>query len=147
MSDAKIYDVPADWASKAYLDDAKYQAMYAASIADPEAFWGEHGKRIDWMKPYTRVKNTRFAPDVSIRWFEDGTTNVSYNCVDRHVATRGDQTAIIWEGDDPADSRHITYRQLHEEVQRFANVLKAKGVRKGDRVTLYLPMRVQASMA
>ena len=147
MSDVKVYDVPADWASRAYVNDEKYQAMYAASIADPDAFWTEHGKRIDWIKPFGKVKNTRYTPDASIRWFEDGTTNVAYNCVDRHVEKRGDQTAIIWEGDDPGESRHITYRELHAEVQKFANVLKAQGVKKGDRVTLYLPMIPEAAYA
>ena len=148
MSDAKIYDVPADWAKRAYIDDAKYRAMYAASVGDPEAFWGEHGRRIDWMRPYSKVKNTSFAPDnVSIRWFEDGTTNIAHNCVDRHVASRGDQVALIWEGDDPAQSKSVTYRELHAEVQRFANVLKAQGVKRGDRVTIYMPMIPEAAYA
>jgi acetyl-CoA synthetase len=125
----KLYPVTADWASRAYVDEAKYQAMYEASVKAPEAFWGEHGKRIDWMKPFTRVKNTSYDPhNVSIRWFEDGETNVSYNCVDRHLAKRGDQVAIIWEGDDPKDDAKITYRQLHAEVMKWANVLKSQGV-------------------
>ena len=144
----KIYDVPAEWARKAYLDDARYQELYAASIADPDAFWGEHGKRIDWFTPYTRVRNASFAPGaVSIKWFEDGVTNVAHNCIDRHLAKRGDQVAIIWEGDDPSESRSITYRELHAEVGKFANVLKAKGVKKGDRVTIYLPMIPEAAYA
>ncbi|WP_420100554.1 acetate--CoA ligase [Bosea sp. (in: a-proteobacteria)] len=144
----KIYDVPAEWARKAYLDDARYQELYAASIADPDAFWGEHGKRIDWFTPYTRVRNSSFAPGaVSIKWFEDGITNVAHNCIDRHLAKRGDQVAIIWEGDDPSESRSITYRELHAEVGKFANVLKAKGVKKGDRVTIYLPMIPEAAYA
>jgi acetyl-CoA synthetase len=147
MSDVKIYDVPAGWAARAYVDDALYQAMYAASVTDPEAFWSEHGRRIDWMKPYTRAKNTRFAPDVSIRWFEEGTTNVSYNCIDRHLERRADQVAIIWEGDDPSDSRRITYRELSAEVQRFANVLKSRGVKRGDRVTIYMPMIPETAYA
>ena len=143
-----IYDVPAGWADKAWANDARYQEMYAASIADPSKFWGEHGKRIDWFKPYTKVKNTSFEPGkVSIKWFEDGTTNVAHNCIDRHLAKRGDQTAIIWEGDDPSESRAITYRQLHAEVSKFANVLKAHGVGKGDRVTIYLPMIPEAAYA
>jgi acetyl-CoA synthetase len=113
----KIYDVPANWTKRAYADDAKYQAMYAQSIKDPNGFWGEQGKRIHWFKPYTKVKNTSFDPhNVSIKWFEDGTTNVAYNCLDRHLATRGDQTAIIWEGDDPGKDLKITYRELHAEV-------------------------------
>ncbi|MDQ0467992.1 acetate--CoA ligase [Labrys wisconsinensis] len=147
MSDVKVYDVPAEWAERAYVGDAEYRRLYAASIADPDAFWGEHGKRIDWFKPYTKVKNTRYAPDVSIRWFEDGTTNVAHNCVDRHVGKRGDRTAIIWEGDNPAESRHISYRELSAEVQRFANVLKAQGVARGDRVTIYMPMIPEAAYA
>ena len=144
----KVYPVSKAWAKRAYVDDAKYKRMYAASIKDPEKFWGEHGKRIDWFRPYTKVKNTSYAPgNVSIKWFEDGTTNVSYNCIDRHLATRADQVAIIWEGDDPKASQKITYRKLHEEVCRFANVLKANGVKKGDRVTIYLPMIPAAAYA
>ncbi len=147
MSD-KLYPVSGDWAARAYVDDAKYKAMYEASVASPEAFWAEHGKRIDWMKPFTKVKNTSYAPDnVSIKWFEDGTTNVSYNCVDRHLAKRGDQVAIIWEGDDPKDDAKITYRQLHAHVMKWANVLKSQGVKKGDRVTIYLPMIPEAAYA
>ncbi len=144
----KVYDVPANWTRRAFIDDAKYQAMYAQSIKDPNAFWGEQGKRIHWFKPYTKIKNTSFDPhNVSIKWFEDGTTNVAYNCLDRHLATRGDQTAIIWESDDPNKDSKLTYRQLHAEVCRFANVLKAHGVKKGDRVTIYLPMIPQTAAA
>ena len=144
----KVYDVPAEWKTRAYVDDAKYQEMYAASVADPEKFWGEHGKRIDWIKPYTKVKNTTFAPGkVHIEWFGDGTTNVALNCVDRHLDKRGDQVAIIWEGDDPKDSKKITYKELHDEVCRFANVLRNRGVGKGDAVTLYLPMIPEAAYA
>ena len=140
MSD-KIYNVPAEWASRAWVNDAKYQAMYKRSIEDPNGFWGEIGKRIDWIKPYTKVKNSSYAPEsVSIRWYEDGTLNVAANCIDRHLKTRGDSVAIIWEGDDPTVDEKITYRQLHERVCKFANVLKANGVTKGDRVTIYLPM-------
>ncbi len=145
---AGIYPVPEGWAERAHVDEAAYEAMYAASIATPEAFWGEHGKRIDWFKPYTKVKNTGFAPGaVSIRWFEDGTTNVAHNCVDRHLTTRGDQIAIIWESDHPSLDERITYRELHARVMKWANVLKAQGVRKGDRVTLYLPMIPEAAYA
>jgi acetyl-CoA synthetase len=145
---AKLYEVPAEWASRAYINASRYREMYAASVRDPEAFWGEHGKRIDWFTPYTKVKNTSFAREnVSIKWFEDGTTNVSHNCIDRHLAKRGDQIAIIWEGDDPAHARHITYRELHEEVCKLANVLKKLGVKKGDRVTIYLPMIPEAAFA
>jgi acetyl-CoA synthetase len=136
----ELFPVPEGAATTAFVDKATYKAMYERSVTDPEGFWGEMGQRLDWIKPYSKVKDTRYAPDVSIKWFEDGVLNVSANCVDRHLATRGDQTAIIFEGDDPNDSRHITYRELHREVSRFANVLKAHGVKKGDRVTIYLPM-------
>ena len=147
MSD-KVYDVPSQWAQKAYVDDAHYQSMYAASVNDPNAFWGEHGKRIDWFTPYTKVKNTSYDPGhVSIKWFEDGVTNVAYNCVDRHIETRGDQVAIIWEGDSPDESRKITYRELSSEVNKLANVLRNRGVEKGDRVTIYLPMIPEAAFA
>ena len=133
----------------AHIDAAKYEEMYAASINDPEGFWGEHGKRIDWIKPYTKVKDTSYAhDDVHIRWYEDGTTNVSANCIDRHLATRGDQTAIIFEPDEPTDeAQHITYNQLSQEVGKFANVLKGLGIGKGDRVVLYLPMIPEAAYA
>ncbi|MFY8092130.1 MAG: acetate--CoA ligase [Niveispirillum sp.] len=147
MSSPTFFPVTEDVAASAWVDDARYKAMYERSVKDPDGFWGEHGKRIDWFSPYTKVKNTSFEGDVSIRWFEDGTTNVAYNCVDRHLATRGDQTAIIWEGDNPAESAHITYRELHEKVCRLANVLKAQGVQKGDRVTIYLPMIPEAAYA
>ncbi|WP_296580334.1 acetate--CoA ligase [Xanthobacter sp.] len=147
MSD-KVYDVPSQWAQKAYVDDAHYQSMYAASVNDPNAFWGEHGKRIDWFTPYTKVKNTSYDPGhVSIKWFEDGVTNVAYNCVDRHLETRGDQVAIIWEGDSPDESRKITYRELSSEVNKLANILRNRGVEKGDRVTIYLPMIPEAAFA
>jgi acetyl-CoA synthetase len=144
----KIYDVPAEWAKRAHIDAAKYRAMYDASVKNPDAFWGEHGKRIHWMTPYKRVKNVSFAPGkVSIKWFEDGATNAAYNCIDRHLATRANQVAIIWEGDSPSESKLITYRELHDEVCRFANVLRNRGVEKGDRVTIYLPMIPEAAYA
>lgn len=144
----KVYPVSPEVAAQAHIDNAKYEAMYEQSINDPDTFWGEEGKRLDWFKPYTKVKNTTFDPhNVSIRWFEDGTLNASYNCLDRHLETRGDQVAIIWEGDDPSESESITYRQLHERVCRFANVLKGQGVNKGDVVTLYLPMISEAAVA
>ena len=131
-----VVPVPEAWARKAWADSDTYKAMYQRSIDDPEGFWGEHGKRVDWVKPYTQVKDVSFdAGDLPVRWFRDGTLNVAANCLDRHLATRGDQTAIIWEGDDPADAKHITYRALYEEVCRFANGLKSLGVKKGDRVT------------
>ena len=148
MSEDKVYDVPADWASRAWVDQGAYATMYRRSVEDPSGFWGEHGKRIDWIKPYTKVKQTSYDPhNVSIKWYEDGVTNVAMNCVDRHLAKRANQTAIIWEGDNPADSKHITYKELHEQVCRFANVLKAHGVKKGDRVTIYLPMIPEAAYA
>ena len=144
----KTYDVPVDWRKRAYADDAKYKEMYARSIKDPNGFWAEQAKRLDWIKPYTKVKNTTYDPhNVSIKWFEDGTLNVCHNCVDRHLAKRGDQTAILWEGDDPKDDRKLTYKQLHAEVCRFANVLKARGVKKGDRVTIYMPMIPEAAIS
>jgi acetyl-CoA synthetase len=144
----KTYPVPADVAARALIDAAGYKDMYARSLSDPDGFWAEHGKRIDWIKPFTTVMNCSFAaPDVSIKWFEDGTTNVAANCIDRHLAKRGDQIAIIWEGDDPKDSKSITYKELHEHVCRLANVLKAKGVQKGDTVTIYLPMIPEAAYA
>ena len=147
MSD-KVYPVSAEAAGRAFIDDAKYKAMYERSVKDPDGFWGEAAKRLDWIKPFTKVKNTSFAPgNVSIRWFEDGTLNISANCIDRHLATRADQVAIIWEGDNPAESEKITYRQLHERVQKFANVLKKLGVKKGDCVTIYLPMIPEAAYA
>jgi len=147
MSSEQFFPVSPDWSERALVDSAGYDEMYAQSVADPDAFWGKHGKRIDWMKPYTKVKNTDYNGDVSIRWYEDGTLNACYNCVDRHVKTRGDQTAIIFEGDDPADSAHITYSELLDHVSRFANVLKARGVKKGDRVTIYMPMIPEATYA
>ena len=148
MSSENTFPVSADWAARAWINQDKYQEMYNRSVQDPNGFWGEIGKRIDWMKPYTKVKNTSFDPNnVSIRWYEDGTLNVCHNCVDRHVPTRGDQIAIIWEGDDPTDDEQITYRQLHERVQKMANVFKANGVQKGDRVTIYLPMIPEAAYA
>jgi acetyl-CoA synthetase len=144
----KAYDVPAEWRHRAYADQAKYRQMYERSIADPNGFWGEEGKRLHWFRPYSKVKNTSFDPhNVSIKWFEDGTTNVAYNCLDRHLAKHGDRVAIIWEGDDPKDDAHITYRELHAEVCRLANVLKSRGVKKGDRVTIYLPMIPEAAAA
>jgi acetyl-CoA synthetase len=147
MSD-KVYEVTPDWQKRAFIDHAKYKEMYAASVADPNTFWAEQAKRVDWIKPFTKVKNTSYDPhNVSIKWFEDGTLNLAHNCIDRHLTKRGDQVAIIWEGDDPKDSKTVTYKQLHAEVCKFANVLKAQGVKKGDRVTIYLPMIVEAAYA
>ena len=148
MSD-QTYAPSADFAANAHIDAAKYQEMYAASVGDPEAFWREHGQRIDWIRPYSRVKDVNYAlGNVSIKWFEDGTLNVAANCIDRHLATRADQTAIIWEPDAPTDdARHITYRELYENTCRMANVLKGMGVGRGDRVVLYLPMIPEAAYA
>ena len=147
MSD-QIYPVSQAWQERAHINPAKYKEMYAASIGDPEKFWAEHGRRIDWFKPYTKAKHTSYdSHNVSIKWFEDGLTNVAYNCIDRHLAKRGNQTAIIWEGDDPSESKHITYNDLHNHVAKFANVLKDHGVKSGDRVTIYLPMIPEAAYA
>jgi len=127
---------------------AQYAELYRRSVSDPDGFWREQAQRIDWIKPFTKVKNTTFEyPDVSIKWFEDGVLNISANCIDRHLAKRGDQVAIIWEGDVPGTQELITYRKLHERVCRCANVLKSLGVKKGDRVTIYLPMIPQAAYA
>ncbi|RKT34821.1 acetyl-coenzyme A synthetase [Roseovarius halotolerans] len=148
MSD-KIYPPSKEFVAGAHVDADRYEDLYAASINDPEAFWAEHGKRVDWMKPFTKVKNVDFTfGNVSIKWFEDGTLNVAANCIDRHLETRGDQTAIIWEPDEPGDAaRHITYRELHENVCKMSNVLKNLGVKKGDRVVIYLPMIPEAAYA
>uniref|UniRef100_UPI004048208E acetate--CoA ligase n=1 Tax=Yoonia sp. TaxID=2212373 RepID=UPI004048208E len=145
----KLYPPSADMAANAHADKATYDAMYAASIADPDAFWAEHGKRIDWITPFTKVKSADFSlGNVDIKWFGDGTLNVAANCIDRHLATRGDQTAIIWEPDSPEDEAlHITYNELHDKTNRMANVLKDLGVAKGDRVVLYLPMIPEAAYA
>lgn len=143
-----VYPVPEQTAKDALIDNAQYLEMYQQSVENPESFWGEHGKRIDWIKPFSKVKNTSYDyHNVSIKWFEDGTLNVAANCIDRHLATKGDQPAIIWEGDDPSESKIITYKQLSEEVNRFANVMAANGVQKGDRVTIYMPMIPEAAYA
>ena len=144
-----IYPASAEFIAKAHVSPAQYEAMYAASVADPESFWGREGLRIDWTTPFTRVKNTSFAPgNISIKWYEDGGLNVSANCIDRHMLTRANQTAIIWEPDDPkTPTKHITYAELLEQTCRMANVLKAHGVTKGDRVVLYMPMIPEAAYA
>jgi acetyl-CoA synthetase len=147
MSD-KIYEIPAEWRKRAYIDEAKYRTMYQRSIKNPDAFWAEEAKRIHWFKSFSKVKNTSFdKPHVFIKWFEDGVTNAAYNCIDRHLHTRGNQVAIFWEGDDPKDSKKITYKELHDHVCRFANVLRNRNVGKGDRVTIYLPMIPEAAYA
>ena len=144
----KLHPVTPEWAERAFVDAAKYEADYARSIEDPVGYWGEIAKRVDWIKPFTTVKNVSYAPgNVSIKWYEDGSLNVAANCVDRHLATRGDQVAILWEGDDPKDSKAITYNELHDQVCRLANALKDRGVKKGDRVTIYLPMIPEAAYA
>ncbi len=143
-----IYRVPPEWSARAWAGENEYQEMYRRSIEDPGGFWGDEGKRINWIKPYTKVKNTSYEPhNISIKWYEDGTLNICANCVDRHISERGDQVAIIWEGDDPAEDEKITYNQLLERVSRFANVLLANGVQKGDRVTIYMPMIPEAAYA
>jgi acetyl-CoA synthetase len=139
--------VPPKTAVNAWIDAAKYRAMYERSLNDPETFWGEQGKTLDWFKPYTKVKNARFDGKVNIRWFEDGALNVSHNCIDRHLPARANQIAIIWEGDSPPEQKRITYAELHAEVCRFANMLKAQGVKKGDTVTIYMPMIPEAAYA
>ena len=129
------------------ISEADYFRLYQQSLVDPDRFWAEHGKRIDWIKPFTKVRNAAFEGDVHIAWYEDGTLNASYNCIDRHLPRRAEQTAILWEGDDPGEDRRVTYRELHEAVCRLANVLKARGVQKGDRVTIYLPMIPEVAIA
>jgi len=144
----KIYAPTAEFTAKSHANKITYDTMYAASLSDPNAFWAEQGKRLDWITPFTKVKNTSFEhSDVSIKWYEDGELNVSVNCIDRHLATRGDQTAIIWESDNPDDSAHITYKDLHTQVCKLANVYKSLGVGKGDRVVLYMPMIPEAAYA
>ena len=148
MTQDRLFAPSESTVANALIDNSGYQAMYDASIADPDAFWAEHGKRIDWIKPYSQVSDVSYdKADLHISWFGDGTLNAAANCLDRHLAGRGDQTAIIWEGDNPADSRHISYAELHEEVCKFANVLKAEGAKKGDRITIYMPMIPEATVA
>ncbi|MFZ1414345.1 MAG: acetate--CoA ligase [Defluviicoccus sp.] len=148
MSEEQFFPVPEAIAKSAWCDNDTYLQMYKRSVGDPEGFWAEQAKRIDWIKPFTKVRDVSFqAPDVHIRWFADGTLNVSANCLDRHLATRGDQVALLWEGDDPSVSKAMTYRELHREVCKFANVLKGIGVKKGDRVTIYLPMILELPIA
>ncbi len=143
-----IHPVPAEWAARAYVDAAAYAEKYRCSLAEPEAFWRDEAARIDWIKPWTQLSASSFAEaDFGIEWFADGTLNVSANCLDRHLAERGEVTAIIWEGDDPSQQRRLSYRELHEEVCRFANALKALGAKRGDRITIYLPMIPEAAVA
>ena len=148
MDQEQIFKPSAAIAKQAHVDAKGYEELYAASIADPDGFWAEHGKRIDWIKPYSQISDVSYdANDLHIRWYADGTLNAAANCLDRHLAERGDQTAIIWEGDEPDQQRHITYKELHEDVCKFANVLKANGAKKGDRITLYMPMIPEAAVA
>ena len=148
MTEDRLFAPGKETVENALIDDDGYTAMYAESIADPDAFWARHGKRIDWIRPYSQISDVSYdAGDLHISWFADGTLNAAANCLDRHLATRGEQTAIIWEGDDPADSRHITYAELYDEVCRFANVMKAEGAKKGDRITIYMPMIPEAAVA
>ena len=149
MSDIKTYPVPADCAAQANVTAEQYNAMYAQSVEDPDTFWAEQAEQyLTWFKKWDTVLDWSFSEDdLHINWFKGGTLNVSYNCLDRHLETRGDQVAIIWEGDNPDEDRKITYRELHAEVGKFANVLKERGVKKGDRVSLYLPMIPEAAVA
>ncbi len=148
MSDNQVFQPSAAAIARTLTTAAQYSERYARSISDPDGFWAEQAKRLDWIKFPTRIKNTSFVhPDISIKWYEDGILNVSANCLDRHLATRGDQTAIIWEGDTPGTDGKATYRELYERVCRYANVLKANGVKKGDRVTIYMPMVIDTAVA
>jgi acetyl-CoA synthetase len=147
LSMSEVFPVPREWAERAHCNEAKYKAMYERSVSDPDGFWAEQARRLDWIKAPTRIKDSSFEGDVHIRWFEDGVLNVSANCIDRHLARRGDEVAIIHEGDDPGYDRKITYRQLHDQVCRLANVLKSLGVSKGDRVTIYMPMIQETAYA
>lgn len=148
MSQIHKHPIPANIAERCLMNPQQYQENYQQSVTNPDAFWGEQGKILDWIKPYSQVKNTSFAPgNVSIKWYEDGTLNLAANCLDRHLHERGDQTAIIWEGDDASQSKNITYRQLHRDVCRFANVLLSLGIKKGDVVAIYMPMVPEAAVA
>ena len=148
MSDDLIFEPSEALQKSAHISKSDYERLYSQSVSQPEQFWAEQGKRIDWIKPYSIISNCSYnAPAVSIKWYEDGTLNASVNCLDRHLHTKADQTAIIWEGDDPSQSKHISYQELYEDVCRFSNVLKSNGVKKGDRVTLYLPMIPEAAVA
>ena len=148
MVDAAEYPVTPEWAKRAHIDNELYLEMYERSVRDPDGFWAEQAKRVDWFREPTVIRNIDYGyPDVSIKWYEDGVLNIAHNCLDRHLASRGDQTAIVWEGDDPAEDQKITYRELHRDVCKFANALKGLGVQKGDRVTLYLPMIPEAAVA
>ena len=148
MSENEKFEVSSEWSAEAQINNDKYNEWYENSLNNNEEFWNEHGKRIDWIKPYTKVKDVSYNKDnFSIKWYYDGTLNASSNCIDRHLKDKADQTAIIWEGDDPADSKHISYKELHSEVSKLANGMKSLGVKKGDRVTIYMPMIPEAAYA
>jgi acetyl-CoA synthetase len=148
MTKNNIYIPSSDIVKNAHVNSEQYEKMYAESINDPDVFWDTHGKRIDWIKPYQKISNISYAKeDLKIKWYEDGTLNASANCLDRHLKTKGDSTAIIWEGDNPNESKHITYNQLYEDVCKFSNVLKKAGAKKGDRITIYMPMIPEATIA
>ena len=148
MSNNEKFEVSDDWSSSAQINSDQYNDWYERSFSNNEEFWNEHGKRIDWIKPYTKVKDVSYLKDnFSIKWYYDGTLNASANCIDRHLKDKADQTAIIWEGDDPKDSKNITYSELHKEVSKLANGMKSLGVKKGDRVTIYMPMIPEAAYA
>jgi acetyl-CoA synthetase len=147
MTSPTLFPVPDELARNAWIDEGKYNRLYDQSISDPEGFWGEQGKRVTWIKPFTKVKDVDFNGDIRIRWYYDGTLNVSSNCIDRHLALRADQTAILWEGDSPAEHKHVSYAEMHENVCRLANVLKKHGIKKGDRVTIYMPMIPETAYA
>ncbi len=147
MFSTTVFPVPEAVARTAWVDEAQYFKLYEQSLRDPDRFWREQAKRLHWIKPFTKVKNARFTGDVAIKWFEDGMLNASYNCIDRHLAERADQTAILWEGDSPEEHRHVSYAELYENVSRLANVLLSRGVKKGDRVTIYMPMIPETAFA
>ncbi|EGH21867.1 acetyl-CoA synthetase, partial [Pseudomonas amygdali pv. mori str. 301020] len=148
MSAASLYPVRPEVAATTLTDEATYKAMYQQSVVNPDGFWREQAQRLDWIKPFSVVKQTSFDDHrVDIKWFADGTLNVAYNCLDRHLAERGDTIAIIWEGDDPSEHREITYRELHAEVCKFANALRGQDVHRGDVVTIYMPMIPEAVVA
>ncbi|MGB1876074.1 MAG: acetate--CoA ligase [Rhodospirillaceae bacterium] len=148
MTDATVIPVPDDWTKTSLVSDGQYQEMYEQSVKDPEGFWREHGKIVDWITPYRTVKSVSYGKDdLSIKWFEDGTLNACYNCLDRHLDDLGTETAIIWEGDDPTEHKHVTYRQLYEDVNKLGNALRMLGVKKGDRICIYMPMIIEASVA
>src|ERR1700761_8364627 len=145
MTEPTIFSVPEAWRSKSFFNREKYQEAYARSVKDPVGFWADEGRRLDWIRPFTQVKDVDYTGEVRIRWYYDGSLNVSANCIDRHLPKRAKPKAIIWEGDDPKDSRHITYAELHEQVCRMANVLKEMGAKRGDRITIYMPMIPEAA--